>query len=42
MDDPERTQRAGERGLLRAIESFSIKGEAEKIGAVYETLLSAR
>jgi mannosyltransferase len=42
MDDPERTQRAGERGLLRAVESFSIKGEAEKIGAVYETLLSAR
>ncbi len=41
MDDPERTRHAGERGLSRAIESFSIKGEATKIGAVYEKLLSA-
>ena len=41
MDDPERTGHAGERGLSRAIESFSIKGEATKIGAVYEKLLSA-
>ena len=40
MDDPERTHLAGKRGLSRAIESFSIQGEASSIGAVYERLLS--
>ncbi|CAN7453782.1 glycosyltransferase family 4 protein [Rhizobium sp. LjRoot98] len=41
MDDPERSRRAGERGLSRAIDSFSIKGEATKIGEIYEKLLSS-
>ncbi|MCV9999988.1 glycosyltransferase family 4 protein [Pararhizobium sp. YC-54] len=41
MDDPERRMRAGERGLSGAIGSFSIKGEASSIGAVYEKLLSS-
>ncbi len=40
MDDPERTKHAGERGLSRAIASFSIEGEASRIGAIYEKLLS--
>ncbi|MBP1861016.1 glycosyltransferase family 4 protein [Rhizobium herbae] len=40
MDDPQRARLAGERGLARAIESFSIRGEASSIGAVYERLLS--
>lgn len=40
MDDPERARLAGERGLARAIASFSIKGEAAKIGEIYEKLLS--
>jgi mannosyltransferase len=41
MDDPERSGHAGERGLSRAIEGFSIKGEATKIGEIYEKLLSS-
>ncbi|MCV9961258.1 glycosyltransferase family 4 protein [Pararhizobium sp. BT-229] len=41
MDDPERTRAAGERGLTRAIDSFSIQGEASRIGAVYERLLGS-
>ena len=41
MDDPERSKRAGERGLTRAIESFRIQGEATKIGEIYEKLLSS-
>ncbi len=41
MDAPERARLAGERGLSRAIESFSIQGEASRIGAVYEKLLSS-
>ncbi|CAN7314033.1 glycosyltransferase family 4 protein [Pararhizobium sp. LjRoot235] len=40
MDDPERAKLAGERGLARATDSFSIQGEASRIGAVYEKLLS--
>ena len=41
MDDPERSRRAGRKGLSRAINSFSIEGEASSIGAVYEKLLSS-
>jgi mannosyltransferase len=40
MDDAERAGRAGERGLARATATFSIQGEASRIGAIYEKLLS--
>lgn len=40
MDDPQRAGLAGERGLARATERFSIEGEAAKIGEIYEKLLS--
>ena len=40
MDDAERTRLAGERGLARATATFSIQGEASRIGAIYEKLLS--
>jgi mannosyltransferase len=40
MDDAERARLAGDRGLARATTTFSIEGEASRIGAVYEMLLS--
>ncbi len=40
MDDPQRANLAGQRGLSRAVSSFSILGEASSIGAVYEKLLA--
>lgn len=40
MDDQPRRTRAAERGLRRATEAFSIEGEAQKLGAVYEKLLA--
>ncbi|MDW5312903.1 glycosyltransferase family 4 protein [Rhizobium sp. PL01] len=41
MDDQKRLLLAGERGLTRATDDFSIAGEAARIGAVYEKLLSS-
>lgn len=41
MDGSERAGLAGERGLSRAIGSFSIKGEASRIGEIYDKLLSS-
>jgi mannosyltransferase len=40
MDNAERAEHAGERGLARATATFSIQGEASSIGAIYEKLLS--
>lgn len=40
MDDAGRARLAGERGLARACGTFTIQGEASRIGAVYEGLLS--
>lgn len=41
MDDAKRARLAGERGLSRATDNFSIQGEASSIGAIYEMLLSS-
>jgi mannosyltransferase len=41
MDDTQRAKFASDRGLARATDDFSIAGEAARIGAVYEKLLSS-
>lgn len=41
LDDEPRRNDAAKRGLQRAAETFSIEGEAQKLGAVYEKLLGS-
>jgi len=41
MRDPERARQMGEKARARALAEFSIEAEAERIAAVYRSVLGA-